>query len=217
VRTVVEDTLNQRITIREGDRTRSVTKLDGVILTMVSGALKGDAKAQASLITVMRSIGIMGEAPEIVDLQPFTPNDDAVLADFLRRHIVSPGALFAHNWHIEAISFALTRVLAGEIKRLIITVPPRSLKSICASVAFPAFILGHDPQRKIICVSYSEGLARKHANDCRAVMRSNLYNRLFPNSRISNRTAPTIRGKWVLEQLLGTPPPPPNVPALKDG
>src|SRR5260370_22611793 len=33
-----------------------------------------------------------------------------------------------------------------------------------------------------------------------------------------NRTAPTIRGKWVLEQLLGTPPPPPppNVPALKD-
>jgi hypothetical protein len=86
VRTVVEDTLNQRITIREGDRTRSVTKLDGVILTMVSGALKGDAKAQASLITVMRSIGIMGEAPEIVDPQPFTPNDDAVLADFLRRH-----------------------------------------------------------------------------------------------------------------------------------
>jgi hypothetical protein len=33
-----------------------------------------------------------------------------------------------------------------------------------------------------------------------------------------DRTAPTIRGKWVLEQLLGTPPPPPpaNVPALKD-
>jgi hypothetical protein len=34
----------------------------------------------------------------------------------------------------------------------------------------------------------------------------------------SNRTAPTIRGKWVLEQLLGTPPPPPppNVPSLKE-
>src|SRR5262245_66549030 len=82
--------------------------------------------------------------------------------------IVSPGAPFAANWHIEAIAFALTRVLAGEIKRLIITVPPRSLKSICVSVAFPAFILGHDPTRRIICVSYSEALARKHANDCRA-------------------------------------------------
>jgi hypothetical protein len=74
---------------------------------------------------------------------------------------VSPGAAFAANWHIEAIAFALTRVLAGEIKRLIITVPPRSLKSICTSVAFPAFVLGHDPTRRIICVSYAEGLARK--------------------------------------------------------
>jgi predicted phage terminase large subunit-like protein len=77
------------------------------------------------------------------------------------------------------------RVLNGEINRLIITVPPRSLKSICASVAFPAFVLGHDPCRKIICVSYSEGLARKHANDRRAVMRSSLYTRLFPATRIS--------------------------------
>ena len=100
--------------------------------------------------------------------------------------IVSPSSAFAPNWHIEAIAFALMRVLRGEIKRLIITVPPRSLKSICASVAFPAFVLGHDPTRRIICVSYAEALARKHANDCRALMRSTLYHRLFPNTRISN-------------------------------
>src|SRR6266702_1595525 len=101
--------------------------------------------------------------------------------------IVSSNDAFASNWHIEAIAYQLTRVLKGEIERLIITVPPRSLKSICASVAFPAFILGHDPQRKIICVSYSEGLARKHANDCRAVMRSDMYSRVFPKTRISPR------------------------------
>ena len=59
------------------------------------------------------------------------------------------------------------------------------LKSICASVAYPAYVLGHDPARRIICVSYAEGLARKHANDCRALMRSTLYHRLFPNTRIS--------------------------------
>jgi hypothetical protein len=100
--------------------------------------------------------------------------------------IVSPNAAFAPNWHIEAIAYALTRVLKGEIKRLIITLPPRGLKSICASVAFPAFVLGHDPTKRIICVSYSEGLACKHANDCRAVMRSGLYRRLFPNACISS-------------------------------
>jgi len=100
--------------------------------------------------------------------------------------IVSPGAAFVPNWHLEAIAYQLTRVLRGEVQRLIITVPPRSLKSICASVAFPAYILGHDPRRRIICVSYAEGLARKHATDCRAVMRSTLYSRLFSHTRISS-------------------------------
>jgi predicted phage terminase large subunit-like protein len=106
---------------------------------------------------------------------------------FVRRifPIVSAGDRFLPNWHIEAITYALTCVMRGEIKRLVITVPPRSLKSICASVAFPAFVLGHNPARRIICVSYAEKLARKHANDCRAVMRSSLYRRLFPGTRIS--------------------------------
>jgi hypothetical protein len=58
------------------------------------------------------------------------------------------------------------------------------LKSLCTSVAFPAFLLGHDPTRRIICVSYSEGLAAKHANDCRALMHSPKYRRIFP-TRIS--------------------------------
>jgi predicted phage terminase large subunit-like protein len=98
--------------------------------------------------------------------------------------IVSPNDQFAPNWHIESIALHLTRVLQG-LKRLIITLPPRSLKSVCASVAFPAFVLGHNPRQRIICVSYSEGLARKHANDCRAVMRSDLYRRIFPNTLIS--------------------------------
>jgi hypothetical protein len=81
--------------------------------------------------------------------------------------------------------YRLSEVLRGKFRRLIITVPPRSLKSICASVALPAFALGRDPRRRIICVSYSESLARKHANDCRALMRSNLYRRIFPATKIS--------------------------------
>jgi hypothetical protein len=99
--------------------------------------------------------------------------------------IVSPGAPFVPNWHLEAIAYHLTLVHTGAIKRLIITVPPRSLKSICGSDCLPAFVLGQDPTRRIMCVSYSEGLARKHANDCRAIMRSGLYSRIFPNTRIS--------------------------------
>ncbi len=88
------------------------------------------------------------------------------------------------NWHIEAMTYALERVLSGELKRLIITVPPRSLKSICASIALPAFALGHDPRRKFICVSYAQGLAEKLSNDCRALMQSSLYRKVF-QTRIS--------------------------------
>jgi hypothetical protein len=53
---------------------------------------------------------------------------------------------------LSGIAYQLERVRRGEIKRLIINMPPRSLKSMTASVAFPAFVLGHNPTRRIICV-----------------------------------------------------------------
>jgi hypothetical protein len=51
-------------------------------------------------------------------------------------------------------------------------------------VALPALILGHNPTRRIICVSYSQELAVKHANDCRTVMSSEWYRQLFPNTKV---------------------------------
>jgi predicted phage terminase large subunit-like protein len=124
--------------------------------------------------------------------------------------IVSGGNHFLPNWHVEAMSYELSEVMRGRTRRLIITVPPRSLKSICASVALPAFALGHDPSRRIICVSYAEGLARKHANDCRAVMRSDLYRRIFPATRISpakdteTEVMTTARGSRLATSVGGT-------------
>jgi predicted phage terminase large subunit-like protein len=124
--------------------------------------------------------------------------------------IVSGGDAFMPNWHIQAITYALTQVMRGEIKHLIITVPPRSLKSICASVAFPVFVLGRDPTRRILCVSYSAALASKHANDRRAVMRSSFYQRQFPGTRISAakdtelETMTTARGYCYATSVGGT-------------
>jgi hypothetical protein len=83
---------------------------------------------------------------------------------------VSGGDVFLSNWHIDAMTYAGQRVIDGKLKRLIVTVPPRHLKSIIFSVALPAFLLGHDPTKRIICVSYSNDLATKHANDFRAVL-----------------------------------------------
>jgi hypothetical protein len=49
---------------------------------------------------------------------------------------VSPGDTFSLNWHIEAICHRLSKVVGGDTKRLIISIPPRHLKSICASSRF---------------------------------------------------------------------------------
>lgn len=97
---------------------------------------------------------------------------------------LNPGQAYVPTWHVAAIAWHLERVRRGEVTRLIINMPPRSLKSIAASVAFPAFLLGHDPSRRVVCASYSADLAKKHSNDFRAVLESNWYQSLFPNTRI---------------------------------
>ena len=99
-------------------------------------------------------------------------------------HSLNPGQRFVHGWYMDAIGHALERVLYGKINRLIINMPPRSLKSIAASVAFPAFLLGHDPTRRIICASYSGDLARKMSNDFRAILETSWYRDLFPDTQV---------------------------------
>jgi len=99
-------------------------------------------------------------------------------------YTVSPADQFRRNWHHEVVAHHLSLCRSGQIKRLIITLPPRYLKSIMTSVAFPAWLLGHDPRQKIVCVSYSQDLAAKHARDCRSVMESRWYLDLFPGTRL---------------------------------
>src|SRR6266851_4212994 len=104
-------------------------------------------------------------------------------------HELNPATPFLSNWHIEVIAAELESCRRGETKRLIINVPPRSLKSHCATVAFPAFLLGHNPGAQIICASYGQDLANKHAMDCRTLLASGWYQRLFPTRLSSPRQA----------------------------
>ncbi len=105
---------------------------------------------------------------------------------------LEPGQELLNNWHLRYLAQVLMAVERGEIKRLIINVPPRSLKSLLASVAFPAFLLGRDPRRRIICVSYAERLARKFSIDTRTVMQSAWYRALYPNTVLTSRRPPQL-------------------------
>lgn len=106
---------------------------------------------------------------------------------------LNPGAMFLPNWHLHAIAYQLDRVRRGEITRLIINLPPRYLKSITASVAFPAYLLGRDPRRKIITISYGDELAVKHANDFRSVANAPWYQSAFPEMRIARNAELELR------------------------
>src|SRR5882724_12071800 len=102
---------------------------------------------------------------------------------------LNPQAAFLPNWHIEVIAAKLAAVRAGKIRRLIINLPPRHLKSLLASTAFPAWCLGHDPSAQILCVSYAQELADKLARDCRSIMMSPWYRWIFPTRLAPHRQA----------------------------
>ncbi len=102
---------------------------------------------------------------------------------------VNPSTPYKPNWHIDAILHHLKECEAGRINRLLVTQPPRSLKSLCISVAYAAWALGHDPSKKIICVSYSNELAADLARQFRMVVESDWYKRIFPQTRAAKDTS----------------------------
>ena len=122
--------------------------------------------------------------------------------------VLRPGVEFRPNWHIDAMAYKLSQIASGEVKKLIITVPPRNLKSICASVALPAWFLGHHPSERVVAVSYSSELAKTHASDFRRVVTDPLYQAIFPRMRIQRETdkeiATTARGRRYATFIEGT-------------
>ena len=101
---------------------------------------------------------------------------------------LNPQTRFLPGPHIEVMASKLEACRKGKSKRLIINLPPRGLKSHCTSTSFAAWWLGHNPAGHVICASYGQDLADKLARDCRIIMVSAWYQRLFA-TRMANRQA----------------------------
>jgi predicted phage terminase large subunit-like protein len=118
------------------------------------------------------------------------PHESEVLGAILRTHYASflekcfttlnPATPFERNWHIDVLASRLQDVADGTTTRLIVNLPPRSLKSIATSVGLVAFYLGHHPSADVICASYGMDLAAKFAFDTRRIMTSPWYQAIFP-------------------------------------
>ena len=117
---------------------------------------------------------------------------------------------FKDNWHIRVICEHLEKVASGDIRRLIINIPPRHQKSLSVSVAWPAWTWLRDPGREFLFASYSHDLSVRDSVRCRQVIQSPLYQarwgdrfRLrddqntkgrFDNDRLGKRLATSVGG-----------------------
>jgi predicted phage terminase large subunit-like protein len=136
----------------------------------------------------MKSLQVASRLPTGLTIS--RARDEACRQDFvsfirMSFDLLTHGEPLLMNWHVEAMAYHLEQVRLGRIKRLIINLPPRYLKSLVTSVAFPAFVLGHDPTKRLIVASYGSDLAVKLANDCRTVINSPRYKSIFPGLQIS--------------------------------
>lgn len=131
----------------------------------------------------------------MLDLRLFNAILRRDLATFIAQCFgtLEPGTPYLDNWHIHAIAYQLTRVWRGECKRLIINVPPRSAKSICVTIAFTAWVMGHDPRKRIMAISYANELSLTHAAGFRSVVGSDWYGGLFPQFTITANRSQEIR------------------------
>ena len=95
-------------------------------------------------------------------------------------YTLNPSQPFISNWHLEAITEYLNALERCDIQRLIINMPPRSLKSLSSTVAWSAYLLGRNPAMRIITASYSSAISIKHATDVRSLVTSDWFSHIFP-------------------------------------
>src|SRR6266705_2226186 len=93
---------------------------------------------------------------------------------FLRMawHVIEPGKPFVPGWHLDAIAEHLEAVSRGDIKRLLVNMPPRHGKSSLISVLWTTWLLLRDPSIRLLCGSYAMNLATRDNLKSRRLIKS---------------------------------------------
>lgn len=134
------------------------------------------------------------------------------LHEYIRQawHLVEPATPFLDNWHIGAIAEHLQAVSRGEIRNLLINIPPRHAKSLEVSVFWPTWEWINAPWLRWIFASYAQKLSTRDSLKCRRIIESNWYQQRwgavyeitsdqnektrFENSRTGYRIATSVEG-----------------------
>ena len=125
-------------------------------------------------------------------------NSNRDFLTFVRAMAPTLIADFKMGRHIEIIASKLQQLEEGTCKRLMVFLPPRSSKSVICSKLFPAWYIGRHPNHEILSVSHSDQLASDFGRSVRDVVKSNLFEIIFPEVRL--RSDVRSAGKWQTNQ-----------------
>lgn len=136
-------------------------------------------KAQAAAELLRRQFGksTLAEFAQAVDVpgKPATDDEDEWL--------FKPVETVAAAHHVLLMD-TLDRVLEGEIKNLMVFMPPGSAKSTYASVVFPAYAMGKKPGTRVILTSYASAIAWKQSRRTRQIVKSSKYQPIFETALV---------------------------------
>lgn len=116
---------------------------------------------------------------------------------------------FRSNWHIDAICEHLEAARAGEIRRLLINIPPRCMKSLTVSVIWPTWRWTFDPEHRFLTFSYADDLAQRDAVKSRDILRSRWFRERWPTVELKrdvnrlDRYENTAGGHRIAEHVKG--------------
>jgi predicted phage terminase large subunit-like protein len=88
---------------------------------------------------------------------------------------IEKGPSFVGGWHIQALCEHLEALYRGEIKNLLVNIPPRSTKTITCSSMFPSWVWIKNPSIQFLCLSHSQPLSTKAAVTHRDIITSEWY------------------------------------------
>jgi predicted phage terminase large subunit-like protein len=101
-------------------------------------------------------------------------------------HVVEPSTELVWNWHLSALAQHLEAVTAGQLRRLVINIPPGTMKSLMSSVFWPAWVWAKTPEWRGLFCSYGADLAIRDSVKCRGLIESDWYQEMF------------VKGAWHL-------------------
>ena len=107
---------------------------------------------------------------------------ERTLSSFVKSswHLIEPGTKLEWNWHLDVLCAYLEAIADGKIKRLILNIPPGTMKSTIVSVCFPAWEWIDTPEKRVLGISNEQGLALRDAGKSKLIIASDWYQSNWP-------------------------------------